>query len=195
MDGLAGLSAPRGIVRERVRRSGRRARIVATSPAATSTTSTTTIAAAAEATTATVATTAVASARAKAAATASEASTTTESAARRAAEAGSVAGEAVFTNLERPALPLVPVELGDGVASILGIVEGDDAGSLGPTVGAEMDVGADDGALLSCIGRYMSTTALETEELELWATHGHTGAGRHVPAPRKRSLRSCQPTV
>jgi len=65
----------------------------------------------------------------------------------RAAHAG--VGEAILTHLDDATVPLVAVELLDGVASIIGGLEHDDTRTLGPAIGAHVDIGTNDGALTS----------------------------------------------
>ena len=72
------------------------------------------------------------------------AATTTKA---RAAHAG--VGEAILTHLDDATVPLVAVELLNGVASILGGLKYDDTRALGPAIGAHVDIGANDGALTS----------------------------------------------
>jgi hypothetical protein len=50
----------------------------------------------------------------------------------------------VFADFKVATLPLVSVELLDAVASILGVIEYDNAGSLRAAVRAHVDVGAND---------------------------------------------------
>lgn len=76
---------------------------------------------------------------------ATTAKTTTESAA---ASTGATTSESVFTDLKGTALPVVAIELGNSVASIVGRLESDDTGSLGTTSGIGVHVCADNSALL-----------------------------------------------
>jgi hypothetical protein len=99
--------------------------------------------ASAEATTAsTEATTASAEAAAAEAATATKASSATK------AHAG--VSEAIGTDLEDAALPIIAIELLDSVSSIVGGFEYHDTGSLGSPIGSQMDIGADDTASAGC---------------------------------------------
>lgn len=60
------------------------------------------------------------------------------------AETGT-ACETILADLEHAPLPVVAVELGNGVLSVIGVVESDDARALGTAVRGNVDVGADDG--------------------------------------------------
>lgn len=60
------------------------------------------------------------------------------------------AGEAILTDLEHAALPIVAVELLDGVASVLGGLENDNAGALRSAVGAELNISADNATGAGC---------------------------------------------
>lgn len=66
-----------------------------------------------------------------------------KTAAAIAAGAHGRAGKTILTDLEHAALPVIAVELLDSVARIFGGLKDDDAGTLGSTVRAEMDIGAD----------------------------------------------------
>lgn len=137
VDSLARLTTAAGVVRERVRRVGRPiAGIEAARGAMDEARGTTEASATAEATEATAS--AEASTAGKAAA---EATTTAETAA---ATEPTSTGEPVLAHLEVAALPLIAVELLNGIASVVGRLEGDDAGTLGPAVGSNMHIGADD---------------------------------------------------
>jgi hypothetical protein len=144
IDSVALLNTRRGIVGERVRGHGDMAAIEAARSTATAIT-TTTAAIAAESTTA--------SAKAAAAiATAKGTASASEAAAAVATGTHGRTGEAVLTNLEHAALPVVAVELLDGVAGIVGRLENHNARALGPAVRAEMDIGANNTACASCQG-------------------------------------------
>lgn len=91
----------------------------------------------------------------KAATTSSESTTATETAAKSAtaspeattaAKAHVGVGETVGTDLEDAALPVVTIELLDSVASVVGGFEDNDTGALGPSIGTEVHVGANDTA-------------------------------------------------
>lgn len=98
---------------------------------------------------------------AKAPATAHEAATSTKTAAsaesstakattESTSEASSTtAGEAVLSHLKRTSLPVIAVELHDGVASVVRTFESYNSGTLRTAIGAHMNVGANDGTLLS----------------------------------------------
>ena len=60
-------------------------------------------------------------------------------------EAWSTASVAVLTNLENAALPIVAVELLNGVLSVVWVVECDDARALGTTILSRMNVGTNNG--------------------------------------------------
>ena len=61
-----------------------------------------------------------------------------------AAKAGSrTAGKTVFPDFEWTALPVVAIELGDGVPCIFRSFERNDAATLGTTIGADVDIGTD----------------------------------------------------
>ena len=135
------------MVGERVRRHGGMATIETTSAAggaaATITTTTAAIAAAEPTTAATKAATA-------AVATTKAATSATEAATAVAASTHRRTGEAILANLEHAALPVIAVELLDGVACVVRRLENHNAGALGSAVGAEMDVGANNTAGACC---------------------------------------------
>ena len=79
------------------------------------------------------------------------ASPTSETAAAVATGAhGRTAGKAILANLQHAALPVIAVELLDGGACVVGRLENDNARALGPTVRAEMNIGADNAACAGC---------------------------------------------
>ena len=81
-------------------------------------------------------------------ATASTAKATAESAtATKSSARGkpTSSGEAILTDLERASLPIVAVELGDGVACVFRSLEGNDTAALGTTVRTDVDVGTNHG--------------------------------------------------
>lgn len=78
-----------------------------------------------------------------AAETAAEAATAS-SKATTAAKAHVGVGETVGSDLEDAALPVVTVELLDGVASVIRSFEDNNTGALGSSIGAEVHVGAND---------------------------------------------------
>jgi hypothetical protein len=139
---LASLCSGCGIVCERVGRSSGRSSIETASWAAIPSTTT-------EATTA-AKTTAEATATSKAAAcpeASSEATTTAKASA--ATEAGSRAREAILSDLERTALPVVAIKLLDGVPGIIWGLKGNNTRAFGASIGSNVDVSANDGAI-SC---------------------------------------------
>lgn len=141
VDSLVLLETSSDTVGERV---GRHGLVVAAIEAARAAAVPTTTEATAEATTARTA---------KSAATvAAETATATKAttAATKAAAKARV-GEAVLANLEHAALPLVTVELLDGVASVLGGLEHDNAGSLRAAIRAGVNIGANNAADTSCM--------------------------------------------
>lgn len=146
-DNLASLSSGGGKVGEGVRRDGasRRRSLKTTGATAAGRTS-------GEATTATEAETATTTTESSTAAEATtESSSHAAAVAAATAEAHSwtTAGVSVLTDLEDSSLPIVTIELLDGVASIIGALEHDDSGSLRPPVRANMDIGANDTAVSS----------------------------------------------
>lgn len=114
---------------------------VPSAPAKAATESTTTAVPATKSSTPTKAT-AVCTATAVAAAEASTASKSTTEASPR-AEAASTS-VAILTDFEQTALPVVAVELLDGVLRVIRIVEDDDAGALRMAVGSHVNVGAEE---------------------------------------------------
>ena len=86
-------------------------------------------------------------------ASAAEAATTAEAhaaASSKAAAAAPGAGITILADFEHASLPIVAIELSDGVASIFGVVKGHDTGALGTTIGSDVDIRTDDGPLLRC---------------------------------------------
>lgn len=141
---LISLSSSGGEIGERVRRSGRGwASIVVTttrSTAKVAAKASTAWESAAEATTSTKwSTTASAKATAEASSGTAEASTRRE-----------VASEAVLANLKWAALPVVPVELLDGVARIVWRLKGNNTRALWTTVWTNVDISANDSTFASC---------------------------------------------
>lgn len=146
VDGVALLNAGRGMVRERVRRHGGVTSIETTRAAGTAGTAiATTAAIAAEAAT-TSTKSAAAKATAKGPATATKAATAVASSTHRGTS------KAILTDLEHAALPIIAVELLDGVASIIRRLENNDTRALRSAVRAEMDIGANNTACTSCQG-------------------------------------------
>jgi hypothetical protein len=80
--------------------------------------------------------------------TSSEATTTTAKS-TTATESGSRTCKAVLADLERATLPVVAVELLDGVASVVWGFECNNARALGATVRPDVDVGTDDSTVTS----------------------------------------------
>lgn len=128
-----------------------------------------------------------ATAKAAEAAASAEASTAAEAAAEATTTAETTAAtestgtcKPILTHLEVPALPLVAVELLDSIASVVRRLEGDNARALGPAIGSDMHIGANNLAIDRC-RRVVSYIVR---------------AGKsNSPAWRKRSFRSCQPTL
>lgn len=188
VDGLAPLAVSGREVSERVRwnRSGLVAAKAASSGAAT---------AAAAATTAAVATSSAAVAAAKSTTTtakataateaATEASSSSEATATAEATSHSGVGEAVHTNLEDTALPIVAVELLDRIAGIIGGFEDNNAGALRSTIGSEVDVGANNTSGPSFPQQLVSIDSQVSSRVRVAS----------LPACLNRSFRSCQPTV
>ena len=142
VDQVARIAARCRKVGERVGRVGRSVSIIA---GATWTTTTSSSKTSSIATTATEAS-AVAATTSKSAAS-TKATSKTATASKAAAEAaGTTSSEAVLTHFKVTALPLVAVELGDGVARIFGGVKGNNTRSLGATIWSHVDIGADNGA-------------------------------------------------
>jgi hypothetical protein len=141
VDSLVLLETSSDTVGERV---GRHGLVVAAIEAARAAAVPTTTEATAEATTARTA---------KSAATVAAETATATKATTAAAKAAAKArvGEAVLANLEHAALPLVTVELLDGVASVLGGLEHDNAGSLRAAIRAGVNIGANNAADTSCM--------------------------------------------
>lgn len=83
--------------------------------------------------------------------TASEASShaTVPTAAAEAHTAAAAASISILSDLEVATLPVVAVELLNGVASIVRALENDNAGSLGSTIRANMNISADNTAVSS----------------------------------------------
>jgi len=140
-NGLASLRSGCGIVCERVGRSSGRSSIETASWAAIPSTT--------EATTAAKTTTeATATSKAAACPEASSEATTTAKAST-ATEAGSRAREAILAYLEWTALPVVAIKLLDGVPGIFWGFEGNNTRAFGASIGSNVDVSANDGAI-SC---------------------------------------------
>ena len=137
------------MIRERVRRHRGVASIETTRAAGAAGTARTAIATtaaiAAEATT-----TAAKAAAAKA--TAEGTATTTKAATAVASSTHRGTGKAILTDLEHAALPIIAVELLDGVASIIRRLENNDTRALRSAVRAEMDIGANNTACTGCQG-------------------------------------------
>jgi hypothetical protein len=60
------------------------------------------------------------------------------------------ASEAIFSNLQDAAVPVITVELLDGDLCVIRVVESNDTGSLHTTIGSRVDVGTDDSTSVSC---------------------------------------------
>lgn len=59
-------------------------------------------------------------------------------------------GEAILSNFKHAALPFVAVELGNRITGIFWTFESDNTGTFGTTIMTDMDIGTNDGTLLSC---------------------------------------------
>jgi hypothetical protein len=79
-------------------------------------------------------------------AAAAKASASAKAAAAVATSAHARTSETILTDLKQPAVPLIAVVLLDGVPSIVGRLEHHNARALGSSVGAQMDVGANNAA-------------------------------------------------
>ena len=156
MDDLAPLATRSGVVGEWIGRHGLGAGTVPTTSHATTISST-------ESSTTTIPTSETSTAAAEASTT-GETATTTKAATAN-AETRSGAGKTVLTNFQRSTLPIIAVELSDGVAGILGVVKGNDSRALGTTIGSDVDVCADDSSLLRC-----KTSCQQL--VDLWGTEG-----------------------
>ena len=89
------------------------------------------------------ATTAAATTAKDAAAAAAKASAATTAHPAAAKAASSTTGKTVFPDFERTALPVVAIELGDGIPCIFWSFERYDAATLGTTIGTDVDIGTD----------------------------------------------------
>lgn len=142
IDGLAAFSTSSSEVSEGVRRDGAGRGLKAR-----------TACAAAEATSATETASESSTAAAKSSTTtkASAESTSHSAIAAAAAEAHArtAAGISVLANLKDSALPVVAIELLDGVAGIVGALENNNARSLGTAVRSDVDIGANHGTISS----------------------------------------------
>jgi hypothetical protein len=59
------------------------------------------------------------------------------------ATSGEVPGESVLSDLQRASLPIVAIELLDGIAGIIGRLEHHDTRALRATIGAGVDISTD----------------------------------------------------
>lgn len=149
VDGLARLAAARGIVGEGVRRVGCSAAGIKSAAGNESRCTTTEASATAKAAKGTAATT--------------EASTAAETAAKASATAKTATAteptgtcEPVLAHLEVAALPLIAIELLNGIASVVGGLEGDNAGALRPAIGCDVHIGTHDLAVDRCLNMVVS---------------------------------------
>lgn len=154
VDDWARLAAVRGMIGERIGSLWCERSSVHTSSSAASVGAATTTVATTKSTTPTAeasATPTEASAEASATATCETASkTATSTTESTTSTAWWSVGKSVFADLECTALPFVSVELTDSVTCVVSVVEDDDAGALGTTIRAEVDVSAYDVSDLSC---------------------------------------------
>lgn len=142
---LISVSSSRGKIGERVRRSRRgRAGIIAT-------TTWSTAKVAAKASTGREATAEAATTSKWSTTAATEATTETSSGTAEAATRREVASETILADLQWAALPIVPVELLDRVARVVWRLKGNNARALGTAVRTNVDIGADDSTLASCL--------------------------------------------
>jgi hypothetical protein len=144
INNLISVSSSRGKIGEWVRRSSRDwASVVATTAWSTAKVaakaSTAREAAAEAATTSKWSTTATAKATTEASSSAAEAATR-----------GEVASETILADLQWATLPIVTVELLDGVARIVWRLKGNDTRALWTAVRTNVDIGANDSTLASC---------------------------------------------
>jgi hypothetical protein len=152
VDEVALVAVGGSVVSERVgrtSRNGRSALVISTTGVTTGTRRATEAAAAAKAT-------AEATTSSKSTTT-SHGSTETTTATHGATEAtaaakatGTTAGEAIFTDLKGAALPVVTVELRNGVTGVLRGLESDDTRALGASSGVSVHVGTDNATHLGC---------------------------------------------
>lgn len=142
VDGLAPLGAARCVVGEGVWRDGRAGAVIITTTATVATAATKSTA---KATTAADEASAAAEAPAETA-TAAHAVTTaaTEAATHRRT------GIAVLANLKQPTLPVVAIELLNGVTGVVGTLEDYYSGSLRTPVGTKKDICTDDSSVTGC---------------------------------------------
>lgn len=150
IDDLASISARGGKIGERVRRDGAGRGL-----------ETAGYAGAARTTGASLETASATESSAKASTASAESSTATEAATKSTAHAAtesSTAAEAhtwpstsiaVLSNLENSALPIIAVELLDGIAGVVGALKDNDTGALGATVGTSVDISTDNSAVAS----------------------------------------------
>jgi hypothetical protein len=90
---------------------------------------------------------------------AAEASTTSHGpteATAAAAEARTTASKSILANFKSTALPVISVELRNGVTGIIRGLEGNDARTLGASSGVGVDVSTNDATLLGCGTEFVS---------------------------------------
>jgi hypothetical protein len=72
------------------------------------------------------------------------------------AKARSTASKSILTNFEGTTLPVIAVELRNGVAGIIRRLESNDARALGASSGVGVDVSTNDATLLGCDTKFVS---------------------------------------
>jgi hypothetical protein len=143
IDDLSSVAAGSSVVSEGIRRDGAGRGLEAGSARGTSAESST-----AEATSKTTTSAAKAAATTESS-TESSAHATAKATSATEAHARSTTGVAVLTNLDNTALPIVAIELRNGVAGIVRALEDNNTRSLRTTIRSDMDVGSNDSAVSS----------------------------------------------
>ena len=90
--------------------------------------------------------------------------------------------KSIFANLKNSALPVVAIELLNGIASIFWTFENDNTRAFRPAIRADMDISSDDATNTSF--KRGQTRSLIRGKFAV-----------DLPAWRKRSFKSCQPTL
>lgn len=103
-----------------------------------------------KATTKSTATTKATTATRRTAEAATAAESTTKAAASTEVTTGTTASKTILADLKVAALPVVTVELRNGIAGIIRRLESNNTGSLGASTGVGVHIGTNDGTLLSC---------------------------------------------